>query len=686
MIPALDAVHADPWARDLLDLAALNANASGAVEEAIERIRRGAAADPHALRSTSLVILGPPGAGKTHLFARLRRRVGPRAVFVHVRPLVHAEMTVRFVLSEVVRQLAFLTPQGMPQANALVGSLLGALGGVGSAFPSTVLSEYAEASESQRIVRLTAALEQVLSIWPEIDETYLERLLNVPFSAGPQNRALLAWLSGRDCDAVQLERIGAATSLGEEQALGALRTLSAVAALGAPLVIVFDQLENLIDSDGSGPRLRAYGHLASECVDVLRGAVLVHLALDSEWERGIEPSFNASQRSRIVMRREVLSLPRAAEREELLRLLAERLPMPREAFPWPLGAARLTRLRAQPGITPRLLLVEFRQALESDAQDDVEPTDGASTEQDALVPGEAPAEPSLRDLDGEWQSQLRSARELVHAACEARESLDAARLADGFLATAQFLPGLRVSAGLRPPAALLLERESSSEQLAVLQESNHRSVGAALVKLTQLTQKSRVLVVRERARELPPTWKETRRARTALLETGRARWVDVDAEDCARVLAMAALLQAARSGEVTCARGAQVSEAEVREWVSRSLGIDQWPISAELSHTGRDDDTGDLNGRSEALAPASVAGEVRGRAGASRPSQAAAGSSGVALSTLRRLRVASLDRLVREVARVDGQSSRASILKELEAAGDRVTWFGRSIMGLKVKE
>jgi len=86
-----EALHADPWARDVLDLATLNARASGAVEAALQQIRGTARSDPHALRSTSLVVLGPPGAGKTHLFSRLRRRVGPRAVFIHVRPLVHAE-------------------------------------------------------------------------------------------------------------------------------------------------------------------------------------------------------------------------------------------------------------------------------------------------------------------------------------------------------------------------------------------------------------------------------------------------------------------------------------------------------------------------------------------------------------------------------------------------------------------
>lgn len=666
---ALDAIHADPWARELVDLATLNAPASGAVEEAVEKLRREAASGSRQLRSTSLVILGPPGAGKTHLFARLRRRIGPRAVFVHVRPLVHAELSMRFVLSEVVRQLAFFTPQGTPQVDAMVGSVLGALSDMGNAYPSTVLTMYRTLAEAEREHRLDAALEKLLESWPEADETYLARLLRVPFRSGPTSRALMAWLSGRDCDAVQLERIGAKASLDEERALPALQTLSLVAALGAPLVLVFDQLENLIDSDGAGPRLRAYAHLASECVDVLRGTVLVHLALDSEWERGIESSFNASQRSRIVMRRELLSLPRAAEREELLRLWLERVPEPHDAFPWPLGERRFERLRREPGITPRLLLVAFRRALDGEP-DDVESPD-ASPASDARAASDAPVSAPSRDVSSEWQAQLSAARDAVLAAGEAREPLDAARLADGLLATGRFIAGLRITAQAKPPATLQLESDSARELLALVQESNHRSVGAALTKLTALARSEHVVVVRERARELPPTWRETRSKRSALLGTGRARWLDLDTEDAARVLALAALLQSARSGEVTDERGAQVNESEVAEWVTGHLEVASWPICAGLRAPGHDAEaTADLS-KPDSDAPAS-------EATAARPVIA-----GAALATLRRLRIASLDRLIREVLRVAPESSRASVIAELESAGERVRWFGRSIVYLR---
>jgi hypothetical protein len=688
-----DSVHADPWAQDFLDLPTLNARATGAVEEAVEHVRRTARAEASGLRSTSIVILGPPGAGKTHLFARLRRKLGPRGVFVLIRPLVHAEMTPRFVLGEIVRQLAFTVPRGLSQTHALVGSLLGRLDGVGPGFPSMVLAEYAELSPPERAERLVVAVERMLALWPELDEGYLTRLLEVPFAPAVTGRALLAWLSGADCDESQLERIGAATSLGETRSLPALRTLAAACALGAPIVLVFDQLENLMDASGAGLRLRAYANLASEYVDTMRGSVLVHLALDSEWDRGIEPTFNMAQRSRIVMRRELLSLPKSAEREALLRLYYQQVRRPKAAFPWPLGATRVERLCHDPGYTPRMLLTEFRDALDlvndelaaGAAQAPARERGAAPASEPASASSAAPesaprSRPDRRDIASDWLLRLRSAREAVRTAEGERVPLHAARLADGVLALGRFVPGLVVTPKAKPPAQLTLEVGDELERVAILQESNHRSLAAVLSRLARLTDQGNVVALRERARDLPPSWTETRSRRTALLATERARWIDIDAEDCARILALASFLQAARSGDVTDSRGQSVLEHEVVEWIQATLDVASWPLALALrgdhSNAEEVDDEGPERG-----VPESFIQELGGKGRRELPTERL-----TALPTLQKLRVASFERLVREVLRVDPEATRASVLAELDAAGDNVRWLGRSIVFLREHE
>lgn len=644
----LEAVHADPWSEDFIDLPTLNASASDAIEEAIAKLRTTAREEPKALRSTSLVVLGSPGAGKTHLFSRLRRRLGPRAVFVHIRPLVHAEMTPRFVLGEIASQLGHST-KNLPQISALVGSLLAHLGGASTEYPTVFLDEYEHLSEPDREQRLDAALERALSIWPDLDESYLRRLLLAPFAKGPTRRALLAWLSGRDCDVAQLQRIGATASLSEDVSPLAIRTLATVAAPGAPIVLVFDQLENLVESSGTGSRLLAYAHLTSELVDTVRGLTLVHMALDTEWDRGIEPALNASQRSRLVMRRETLALPISSEREELLRLWCEKVPDAEAPFPWPLGEARLARLRSQPGLTPRMLLIECRLALDGE-QDQ---PDGTKDE----------AEQATSDDDGlqaEWHGALARARRLVSEAAEQRVPVDPARLADGLLATGRFLTGGKLSSDKRGTTRIRLEMPGRTSRVAILSESHHRSLGSALSKLTALAKEEPVIALRERARALPPTWKDTLAKRRVFLATGQARWLDVDTDDCANLLALDELLQAARSGDVTNAQGQPLDEAVVVAWVQSKLDVADWKLLRGLLNASPANE----DEEEEDMAPRTAIGV---------PSQHS-------LSTLRRLRVASVDRLVREVTRVEPSATRASVLAELESAGARVAWFGRAIV------
>jgi hypothetical protein len=658
----LDSLHADPWAEQFLDLPSLNSSASGAIEASIGRARDIARSEPQALRSKSLVVLGPPGAGKTHLFARLRRRLGPRAVFVHVRPLVHMEVTPRFVLGEIVKQLGYATHgvSGLPQAHAMVGSLLAHLSGEDVFFPSAFLAECEGLSDSERETRLESALEQVLAIWQEADESYLRRLLQVPFAkTATMQRSLLAWLSGRDCDETQLKRIGATASLGEEVALSALRTLSAVASLGAPIVIVFDQLENLVDAEGPGSRLLAYANLTAELVDSMRGLVLVHMALDTEWSRGIEPVLNLSQRSRLLMARETLTLPTPKEREELLRLWIDQLPDRPLPFPWPFSEVQAMRLCQRPGVTPRMLLVECRRAFngeasELDAEQEVSQQDGAG-----------PSSEERQGLDSEWEERLATARVAASEASEQRSCLDPSRLADGLLACGQFLQGVRFEPVKSADGVQLrLTQEQRSTRVALLHQPHHRSLGGAIAKLTRFADREEVIVLRERAHELPPTWKDTLSKRSALLATGRARWIWLEGEDAAKLLALDSLLQAGRSGDLTDEQGRPISATVVTEWVSTKLEVPTWTVVREILGSQSE---GDEPARPELPRPLS------------EPS-----NSGTALALLRRLRIASLDRVVREVIRLDPQATRASVLAELERGSGMVRWFGRTIVGVRV--
>jgi hypothetical protein len=133
-------------------------------------------------------------------------------------------------------------------------------------------------------------------------------------------------------------------------------------------------------------------------------------------------------------------------------------------------------------------------------------------------------------------------------------------------------------------------------------------------------------------------------------------------EDAERLLALDSLLQAARSGDLTDARGAPVSPVTVSEWVAVKLEIPRWTIVR------------DVLGQGEESEPEI---EAVPKQGSPEP------TTKTVLSLVRRLRIASLDRVVREVTRLDPLATRASVVAELEASAHEVRWFGRSIVGVR---
>lgn len=667
-VPLHAFVHADPWAQDLVDLASLNARASDAISDSIASVRLEAQQAPATMRGRSIVVLGPAGAGKTHLFARLRRKLGPRAVFVHVRPLIGAEMTPRYLLREIVAQLGFET-HGLRQVDALVGSLVGHLEGRGATMPRAFIEMLASVTENARNERLEEVIEQVVDLWPHVDDVYLRKLLHTPFAKPIERRALLAWLSGREPDESQLARIGAREGLRDDLVMPALKTLGAVAAPGAPIVVVFDQLENLVDTEGAN-RVRAYGNLVAELVDEVRGVVLVQMALDTEWARAIEPELATSQRTRAAMHRQTLELPSASQREELLRLWVARLPG-EFLFPAPFGKERVDAWQAELGLTPRQLLLKCVAALE-----------GAPLESSSLDEPHEDSDPS-EAVEQAWNRHLERARSAIDEASRDDRCMEAEDLADGFAAAIRFVDGLRVASVRHTrPAQLVIERGADQVHVAVIARTHARSVAACMDGIARVAERDLVLVVRELAHAFPPTWKRSIERREALLKMQRVHWLDLARDELARLLALRALVADARSRDVADLEGRPLDEESVWRWIESKLDVPAWtslqllatlatkPIAIPVGIQSPDTREPDGPPSAPPSAP-------------KKPTRRIAGAG--AIEVLLRLRVASVDRIAREVSRMHASATRADVLAELQAVPS-IRWFGRTVVAWQEDE
>jgi len=676
--------HADPWAKAPIDLPTLNAKASDAVVSAITDVRETARAQG-ALRSSSLLLLGSAGAGKTHLFARLRRKLGPRAVFVLLRPIVGSEMTPRYVLSEIVKALGFESAtDGVPfrQLDALVGASLAQLHGEPPHMPRAYLDQCTALDSGKREALLDEALEELIGQHPEIDETYLARLLRTPFLPGPSQRASLAWLGGRELEEAQVARLGVAGSLGDERVAQALQTLGVFAAPGAPIVLVFDQLENLMDPEGTGHRVRAYANLVAELFDTMRGFVIVQMALDTEWTTTIEPSLGQAHKTRLAARTELVSLPRPDEVRELVRLWSEQIVGRPEAFPWPFGDRRVRAWCETPGMTPRMLMIACRQALVEGPElegSDAAPITAREPEQDGK-------ESRHEALLSAWKSHIAKARSTLDEAGADRRPADPARLVAGLVGALRMVPSLTVTkVDVRNAVQVELRSIGRSVAVCIVHQVQGKSAFSALEKAASTMSKERALVVvRERAHEFPPTWKQSIVRQGELVRNG-ALWLSLEREDAARLLALETFMSAARSRDIEDASGQPIPEPEVIAWLGESLEIDTWAPLRILAAASLPAIPGTTTEGSPDVPPQAVpepTGKKRTTKTAAEGKREPPQTAPVVRACLAQLRVCSLERLVREVTRVRPGTTRNDVVSALEELGSEVKWYGRSILAI----
>jgi len=640
MSGSVASLHADPWASRFDDLESLNAAATDAIVAALDAVRRKAGIDG---APAPIVALGPAGAGKTHLFRRLRRRLGPRALFVHVRPLVGAEMTPRFLLGQIVQQLAY-TNYDLTQAEVLAGTALAVALGENPRRPGTCLTELRLRPPAERVRELGRAAGSIAKAHPDVDATYLERLLLLPFLPALVRTAALVWLAGREPYAAQAARLGVREPLPDSAVVAALRTLAVASAPAAPLLVVFDQLENLVDPGGDGSRVRAYGNLVAELVDSVRDLAVVQMCLNSEW-KALESALSLAQRSRVSGRMVPVALPSPAECRDLLRLWISRLSHPDGPFPWPFTDAQLDAVCGAPGTTPRMLLAELERVLEGG-----EPSVGATS------PPAADAASADDALEAAWDSCTKEARAGIDAADASGHGPEPARLLDGLACLAPFVPALgsvKVEAADRARAGTL--------RIELVHGATGRSCFAALSRLAGSS--GEVLALRERWREWPPTWEKTRAQWQAFCAAPGRRWHWLDREDAVRLLALPELVKRVRSGDVSI-DGRALPPDSAHPWIARRLDPAGWPIARALA------------GTEQASAGPSPAPE-RSETAPSQPAPVSVDGSapkvkppapGAASELLRRLRVASVERLVRELSR-SAPTTRAAVLAELRAAG-----------------
>ncbi|HVK71116.1 MAG TPA: hypothetical protein VM694_41955, partial [Polyangium sp.] len=529
------AIHADAWDPAPIDVPSINERASSLVRAHIEQLRDVGAREGTAARSTSILLLGPAGIGKTHLFTRLRKQVGPRAVFVHTRPEVGVDPSPRHVLSATLRSLRQpVIQQQHRQIDVIVGAMLATLEGGRPRFPLSFIDDgLRQPPDTQREI-LEHAVAQAEDRFPDISARYLEHLLRLPFANRLSQRALFAWLSGEEPSQAQLDVIGERAALREDDLILALRTLGVVATFGAPIVLVFDQLENLAEEEGKTSRIIRHARLVSELRDTVRGLVIVQMALDAVWMQRIHPVLHASMRDRLEEKIEHLALPTPEQRRELIECWRSELPEEekRNPFPHPFSMRQVDAWLGTPGMTPRMLMQSCGEAYQRRALSEAAEMETVDTSPDER-------------LAAAWQNLRGQARKRIDEAAEQAQGVVAESIRAGLLAALEIVQVKAETGETEGAPALRIGGANGGCEMLFVQQAHHTSLARVLRAAIALAAERKVLLVREHAFAIPPTWKEVHKLLAAFTAKAPASFVSIEREALVRLLAVERLLGAA---------------------------------------------------------------------------------------------------------------------------------------------
>ncbi|HWQ35255.1 MAG TPA: ATP-binding protein [Blastocatellia bacterium] len=579
--PFRNAVAADPWQSPEADVITIHDQAFRRCCRALDDVRLQG-------RTSSVLIYGEAGSGKTHLLSRLRAHIvrpdaTDQAIFIAVTLQTSPQMIWRYLRRRLVDDLLRRPNEGVSQ------------------FERVLLHRLAESHPRETDV--TALLQRLRNearhhnnVVSELSELFdhVEAQSNVSFDLSLRSvigHLLLrrhvsearAWLRGESLHENALNRmeIGIIDSedSAEDQARDILLSLCSLAGQQIPLIFCFDQVEamqiNPQDHDG----LFAFGQVVMSLHDSTRNLLLIsciqaaffdtlHLAISkAAWDRltsGGQEVLRPLDRSEA----EQLVKARLDAGPELAQLrAAQSNPL------WPLTAADVTAaLDAAGRCTPRRLLGVCAERFEAICGSDLQ----------------MPPPPSVDEFIAElWRSQIEQS--LAESSPEETDQI-----------VTHGLPLLCELAGLRcrprdnkalRDVSLLADGQDGPVSISLCNQENMTSLAGRLRRLNA-SPPERLVLLRDDRLPLGRHATMTRQYSEQLLTKG-AHWVKPSAEALAALDALRILLSEAKSGNLE-QHGETLPAATVEEWLKKNLPLSLKDLLDDLLPQKSRPETGDF--------------------------------------------------------------------------------------------
>lgn len=571
--PFRSAIVADPWHWDVVDVPEIHQAAFDLCRRALHYVRT-------ERQSTSLLLYGEAGSGKTHLLARLQAYLAglvniygpaPPAVFVSVRLQTSPQMIWRHLRNRFGEDLLRPTSDGRSQLERILLPRLASLcPEIGE--PGVWL---ARLQTEARSTRATEELEDALDRLDQQAQLNDRDLVTVlgHLLVGRLRRDARAWLRGESLPEAALAGLGVNTDQDgdpEERARRLVLSLSRLMGADFPLVFCFDQVEALQSHPEDLAGLLKFGQLASDLHDSTRNVLIISCIL-TQFYLKLDQLLISSDRDRLIEFGARLLPPLTPEQAKQLiearlnanpELLALRPPA-YERF-WPLrevDADEALRLRKD---TPRALLSFCAEKFETLWRPDLLETAPPAADFLAQQIEERLERASATAITEQTDQIITHGLPLLLRVVDPRWELKAAaRLRD---------------------ADLVFESPRGRISVSLCNQQNMTSLAG---RLRRLRQQAKEQVLEEPTREKFVLLRDARLPISAHARTTRAHreqllaqgfhWLSASAEMIAALDALRGLLSDAKAGDLANG-GEALTPATVQEWLGVNLDTRLRPL------------------------------------------------------------------------------------------------------------
>jgi hypothetical protein len=572
--PFRSAIVADPWHWDVVDVPEIHKEAFALCRHALEYVRT-----EH--QSTSVLLYGEAGSGKTHLLARLQAYLAglltiygaaPPAVFVFVRLQTSPQMIWRHLRNRFGEDLLRPTTDGRAQLERLLLPRLGAVyPEIGEPRVWLERLQSRPRSSSQVAEEMEDALDR-LDRKAQLNDRDLLTVLG-HLLLGHHRRDARAWLRGESLPESALSQLGVNLDQDgepEERARKLVLSMTRLTGPEIPLVFCFDQIEALQSHPQDLDGLYKFGQMIGFLRDETRNSLLISCIL-STFLTTLNQAIISSDRDRLAVfgERSLASLtPEEAKRLVAARLnTSSELRALRPARPglfWPLRESHIDEALSLKKDTPRALLSYCAEKFEA-----------------VWRPEMSVEKPAVGDFLAQ-NVEERLERAMATASTDQTDQI----ITHGLPLLLRLIdPGWESKATARfRDADLVFESERGRISVCLC---NHRNMTSLAGRLRRLREQVKEQVLEEPTRErfillrdarLPigAHAKRTRERREQLLTQG-FQWLSASAEMIAALDAIRGLLSDAKAGDLSNG-GESVSHATVQEWLVANLDARLQPL------------------------------------------------------------------------------------------------------------